>query len=347
MNAIHKSFGITVRGIDLEKRCVDVVASTDAIDAHGEIVDQSWDLKRYSANPVVLYNHNVDADDPEDSLPIGYAENVKVVKGQLEATLCFVTEKANKLAELVWQGFVQKSLRAVSVGFFPRNIRTEMVDGEEVYRLLDNELFEISVCPMGSNPEAVRKAAEVRHQAYRLDAKKTAPAAETTDMNEAEIKALREEHTKALETERAAKAVAAKDAADARAALDATNKTLKALLAGQPEEHESGDASVLVAKAHARMNAEIKAMTDKLTEQEVDALIGVKITPAQKSAWLDLAKSSRKSFDSLLAVTPDLNLGAKVLGADPNPKSSLPAPATVAGKSIAGDDLAALADATN
>src|SRR5687768_10251178 len=102
---VRRSFGITVRSINDDERSVDVIASTDAIDAYGEIVEQDWDLKRYRANPVVLYNHNregwLETLDPEYTLPVGFAKNVGVVDGKLQATLCFVDEKASPMAERV------------------------------------------------------------------------------------------------------------------------------------------------------------------------------------------------------------------------------------------------------
>src|SRR5689334_6762020 len=94
---MHRSFGITIKAgwVDDKKRSVRVIASTAAIDSYDEIVEQSWQLERYRSNPVVLYGHNRVGflglgGAPEKTLPVGYASDVAVVNGQLEATLNFV-----------------------------------------------------------------------------------------------------------------------------------------------------------------------------------------------------------------------------------------------------------------
>lgn len=135
-----------------DTRSIDVIASTEAVDSYGEIVEQSWDLARYKANPVVLFAHN------SRELPIGSARDVKVEDGALVATLDFVSAEANPKAEQVWQLIQQGALRAVSVGFRPRTVRSEKRDGKEVYVLADNELHEISVVPIPANPEALARA---------------------------------------------------------------------------------------------------------------------------------------------------------------------------------------------
>jgi HK97 family phage prohead protease len=132
-----------------EQRSVDVIASTDAQDSYGDIVEQVWDLERYGANPVVLFAHN------SRELPIGKASDIGVVDGQLRAKLHFVDAKANPLAEQVWQSIKQGSLRAVSVGFYPKDVRWEKRDGREVMVLSNNELLEISVTPVPANPDAL------------------------------------------------------------------------------------------------------------------------------------------------------------------------------------------------
>jgi HK97 family phage prohead protease len=151
MNEILRlSCGFQVRGLADEKRSVDVIASTAAIDSYGEIVAQSWDLKRYLSNPIVLYGHN------SWDMPIGFASNVRVEDGKLLATLNLVDEKASPMAERVWQGIKQGSLRAVSVGFRTRSKPTSVeVEGKQVLVLSDNELIEISVVPIPANPEAL------------------------------------------------------------------------------------------------------------------------------------------------------------------------------------------------
>lgn len=130
-----------------ERRALDVIASTDAVDSYGEIVAQQWQLERYAANPVVLYSHE------SHELPIGRAENVRVEDGKLLATLVLAT--GTERAEEVWSLVQQGMLRGVSVGFRPHTTRWEKRDGREVLVLDDNELLEISITPIPANPEAL------------------------------------------------------------------------------------------------------------------------------------------------------------------------------------------------
>lgn len=182
MELINRTLSISSSdSIDEEKRSVRVVASSTAIDSYGEIVEQSFRLERYQRNPVVLYGHNKSGilglgGAPEDTLPIGYASELGVSGGKLLATLNFVDEKANPLAPLVFEGFKQGSIRAVSIGFYPHEVREETRNGEDVFVLSQNELFEISVVPMGANPDAVRLSVdESRHQVRKRLAKMSNP----------------------------------------------------------------------------------------------------------------------------------------------------------------------------
>jgi len=142
---------LAIRKVKAEERSIEVTASTAIVDSYGDIVEQTWDLERYNANPVVLYGHD------SDELPIGHASGIGVQDGKLQATLNFVNAEANPLAEKVWNSIQQKSLRAVSVGFLPKDTRWETRDGKEVYVMANNELHEISVVPVPANREALMR----------------------------------------------------------------------------------------------------------------------------------------------------------------------------------------------
>src|SRR5206468_1279430 len=114
---LRRAFAVQCKAQGENSRAIDVIASTDAVDLDNEVLVQDWSLERYRANPVVLYFHNWISSEPEDTLPIGFATDVGVIDGRLQATLNFVDEKASELAERCYQGFRQGSLRAVSVGF--------------------------------------------------------------------------------------------------------------------------------------------------------------------------------------------------------------------------------------
>jgi HK97 family phage prohead protease len=140
-------------GIDKAKRTATFIASTDAVDSYCEIVDQEeWNFSRFEANPVILFAHD------SRSLPIGKATGWRVEKGadgrkQLVIDVYF--SKVNPFAELCWQMVLEDTLRACSVGFMPGGFEEREIDGKKRIALLRNQLFELSICPVPANPEAV------------------------------------------------------------------------------------------------------------------------------------------------------------------------------------------------
>lgn len=144
---------VNLRMLEEKSRSVEVVASTASLDSHGTVLEQKWDLTRYEANPVVLWAHNSGLGQAEP--PIGYASDVRVESGQLKAKVTFVDAEASPLAERVWAGVKQKSIRGLSVGFRSRSSRVEQRDGKDIVVLSDNELFEISFVPVPSNSETL------------------------------------------------------------------------------------------------------------------------------------------------------------------------------------------------
>lgn len=303
--------GISLKSIDVEKRRVDFIASTDAVDTYDEIVDQgSWELDKFLANPVILFAHNSRA------LPIGKAVDVGVKNGRLECTIEFATEDANPEAEKVWKLIQGGFLRAVSVGFIPRDYKWEKRDGKDVFVLYGNSLREISVTPVPANHEALAKM-RARAMAER-SAKNEAPRAqETNHMDQVTKDALaaKDLELKAagdkLEAATKALAEAGVEAKAAKDALDAANKATEALksLLGCKADEKLED----VAK---RLVEEKAALADSLTERDVDALIGEKLTPAQKDDFLALAKRDRAQFDAIVKGLPDLKLNERIVAKD-------------------------------
>ncbi len=356
---------INEKAIDEARRQVPFVASTEAIDSYGEIVKQNWRLERYLNNPVVLYNHQRFGDD----LPIGTA-TVSVVSGRLECVITFVTADANPLAERVWQSVRQRSLRAVSVGFRPHDVRMEIHNDREIYILDDNELFEISVTPIGANPEALAKAKSAAREQARSQQPRVITRATEQDMDLKELQARLEQHAidlKAAQDKLTAKdgelAAATKraDVAEARAdALDSSAKELSAKLKTATDSAtlavdmlKSIDASLdealgpipagTVLKTADRIAAIVKTNKDLLekgVKAEVAALVGKKIGKAQEEKFVKLALKDRETFDEIVAGLPDLGgegsggLLQKQMGADPNP------PPQVTVDKNAGDALA-------
>lgn len=330
---VRRAFGITIKSgsLDEKRRSVRVIASTAAIDSYDEIVEQSWQLERYKQNPVVLYGHNRVGflglgGDPEKTLPVGYASDVSVVNGQLEATLNFVDEAANPMAVKVWEQFKQGGMRAVSVGFYPNTVREEKRDDKDIYVLADNELFEISAVPIPANPEAVALSAErtsERAWFHERAHNKTpaAPAAQETDEM-----SLTPEQIKKLQDDLAAKTIectalagtvttiteSLKTATDSLTALDA------ALAPMVGEEHAKAaplDKVKVIAKA-------IATERDAAVTAEVKALVGKKIAPAQEADFVALRKSSPESFASIVKGLPDMPHSKETTPPEANPTES-------------------------
>jgi HK97 family phage prohead protease len=343
---VRRSFGVTVRALNTEERSVQVVVSTDSLDAHGDVVDQDWNLKRYKRNPVVLWSHNNSFfSGPEADLPIGYAKDVAVRDGQLEATLIFVDEKANPMAEKVWQGFRQKSLHAVSAGFRPHTVSREVDDDFEFYRLSDNELYEISVCPIPANPDAVAKSKALA-QLERLAGPKTTKASTTPVVTPNGAKQETstmdlEQRIKELEASAAKHAEAMSTTTKALETANAQNADLKSKL--EASEKSLSETTAKLTEATAKIDAEskrAKAAEDALITSGVDALVGKKIEPAERDELVELALSNKALFDRLMAKRAPLPtaVGKVVIEAE----KGIPTPPTA--DSGNGDALAALID---
>lgn len=265
---VRRSHGFTLRSLDPEKRSIEVVASSESLDSHDEVVEQKWDFGRFKQNPVILWAHN--RAPGHDGKPIGRGEDWKVeqTKDGPQLIMRIVFAK-HAFAQEIWELFQDDMLRAVSVGFRPRDVRLEKRAGEEVFVLSDNELFELSVVPIGSNPDALAKSHDsISHlkDAARMGAREVQPEPvseeKRNEMSDAE-----------------------KDLKDLRASLEESRgetkaaqielKELKASLAAMTTER---DAALAISKTHEA----------KLVELEVDALVGKKIDPAQKADFIEL-----------------------------------------------------------
>jgi len=296
--------GLELRSFDKTSRHVEFVASTDAVDSYEEIVEQDWQLERYRANPVVLFGH-----DSRD-LPIGKATFCEVVQRngrmQLECTIQIASAKANPLAEQVWNSIEEGTLRAVSVGFIPGEVRAEKRSGRQVLVLSKNELIEISVVPIPANPEALAKmkakafAAATENQQLALPAV-TENTMDEKQMNERVAKADAEKgHAEKVLTD------TQKELTSTKAALAAVEATVKAVETdrdAQKARAEKAEAGVI--------------------DAEVEALVGKKIAPAEKADMVELAKTNRPLFERIVKARPEMKLLGGVSGADKVPATDL------------------------
>ncbi|HEY1956704.1 MAG TPA: HK97 family phage prohead protease [Polyangiaceae bacterium] len=286
---------LCIRAKRLETREADFVASTDAVDAYDEIVAQNWDLDRFKANPVILWAHN------SRELPIGKATRCEMVGGRLECTIKFASEKANPQAEQVWQLVQDDMLRAVSVGFYPRTVRSEKRDDKDVYVLDDNELHEISVVPVPANPEALAKMKQRALERAHVEIE-AMTLKEMQDRAEVAEKLAKDHEERAAAAENASKA------------LKVESEKLAADLASEKAAHVA-----TTEKLAAATKAQAEA-ADALLVKEVDALVGVKFTPAERDAQLEFARANPEMFKKLADARPALAiLGSSVVTPEATP----------------------------
>jgi hypothetical protein len=280
----HREFDFEVKAVNVEERSIDVVASTDTMDAHGDVVEQDWDLKRYLVNPVILFNHNRfdsspysmgGAVDPKALLPLGRGENTRVEGGKLKTTIIFASDDGNPFAGQIFHLFKEKILRAVSVGFKPGEVTLVDKDSKRpYYRLSKCELREISVVPIGSNPDAVAKSIEFErsHLALMAPNDGASPQKESTMTDE--------EMQKAIDDQRVAKAVAEKAAEEA-------------IVRAKALEQEVAAEKALNAKLETDLAAERAANVEAqkgLVAAALDSRQGVKFAPAEREDLEALAK---------------------------------------------------------
>lgn len=308
------------KAFDISGRTADFVASTDAIDAHDEIVDQStWQLDDYLKNPVVLFGHN------SRELPIGTCVDVAVRNNRLECRIKFATEEMNPLAEQVWKMVQAKILRALSVGFIPKSYRIEMRDGREILVWSSCVLKEISVVPVPANGEALAKMkakAFDKQPPAPLEAipnttEAAAPRKDENIMTEKELLAKVEELTEknsalaiqvgAIGGERDAAKKTASDVEAKAKALETENASLKTDNSALKTQN---DALVTERDAQKKRADELEAKT---IEQEVDALVGKQITAAEKPLFVDLRKSNPELFTKMIAQRQPMRLEEQVV----------------------------------
>lgn len=145
-----------VRTIDTEKRIIDFIISTDAVDRMFDTVAvDGWELTAFKKNPVVLFAHD------HAQPPIAKAKSVKVdeiKKGKkaLVSRAEFMSEEISPFAFSIFRMFVEGFMKATSVGFVP--LEFKFAEGEDRPFGIDfikQELIEFSAVPVPANPEAL------------------------------------------------------------------------------------------------------------------------------------------------------------------------------------------------
>lgn len=188
---------------DKDSRRVTFVASDGTRDSAGTVLNQSgWSLDRFNKNGVIGYQHNVYGgygDNPDNVIGKGRAY---VEGGKLLVDVDFEPREINELADKIYQKILFGSLKAVSVGFLPQGKGKwgkgeESLDGDKpTYYYAGQELLEVSVVNIPANPNAIKKALEMRDEELRE--LREQPDEEEKSGDEAELAALRAEQERQL-----------------------------------------------------------------------------------------------------------------------------------------------------
>ena len=181
MENIIRQFGeVRANGDD---RKVKFIFSTDAPDRHRTVLNpEGWELDHFNKNGIAGYMHDVYGgilgSNPDDV--IGKAR-AWVEDGKLMGSIEFEPKEINEKAEKIYQKIRFGSLNAVSVGFVEKGEGHRGVkdNGEDpgLYYFGGQELLEISVVNIPSNPEALKQRAfEPVYDKEMMDAMKAVTA---------------------------------------------------------------------------------------------------------------------------------------------------------------------------
>jgi len=140
------------------ERQYEFTASTADMDRDGEVIDVSgWDLKNFKKNPVIMFAHDY------RTLPIGKATKIGVRDGKLVDVVEFPPEGTYEFADIVQRLVDTGYLKTQSVGFIPKKWEdADFEDDEKGQKprrtYTKQELLEISIVPVPSNPNALMNA---------------------------------------------------------------------------------------------------------------------------------------------------------------------------------------------
>ena len=185
-----------------EGRKLTFVASDGTRDSAGTVLNvDGWDLQRFNKNGIIGYQHKVygswsDTENPDNVIGKGraYVEDKKLM-----VEVEFEPAEINELAEKIYRKLLFGSLKAVSVGFVPIG-EGHFGEGDEAFRKENEtyyfegqELLEVSVVNIPSNPNAVKKAIEddeFMNAVRAEEEKKTAPAPEPEEVRDMTLEAM-------------------------------------------------------------------------------------------------------------------------------------------------------------
>jgi HK97 family phage prohead protease len=164
----------TVLSADDDSREISYVYSDETQDRYGDRIRvKGWRLDNYKANPVALWQHDMDQ-------PIGVSREVKTVLGdspRLIGTIKYADPGTSAFHDATYLLAKQGILKAVSVGFDPLEMyrpkgaeeRNELGLGQYGVDIRGADLLEISLVSIPANPNAMQLALEPLFKSGELD----------------------------------------------------------------------------------------------------------------------------------------------------------------------------------
>jgi len=129
---------------------LEFILSDATPDRMGDVIEaEGWDLSNFKKNPIALFNHNA-------NFPIGKWVNVRTVNGELRSRLQLAPAGTSDRIDEIRRLVEADILRAVSVGFLPKESEPLAKGGG--YRFRKTELVETSLVSIPANPNALAVA---------------------------------------------------------------------------------------------------------------------------------------------------------------------------------------------
>ena len=145
MKLKYSNLHFTPKSVNETEYTLRATFSTNDTDRHGEVVDQSWNLKDFMLNPVVLFGHN------HNQPPIGTVTELGYdAKGNLEGEIKFAAEEY-PFAKVIWNLYKNGFMKSFSVGFMSG--QKDIEGGQTI--LKDNTLLEVSTVSIPANAMAI------------------------------------------------------------------------------------------------------------------------------------------------------------------------------------------------
>ena len=146
----EKGANAVVRKTHAEKvEGMNFVMSDETPDRMDDIIlSDGWDLEHFKRNPIALFGHRSD-------FPIGTWSNIRVenkqLKGQLDLAPAGTSDRIDEIRKLIDAGI----LKAVSVGFRPKESKPRPEKDGFGYFFTKQELVETSLVSVPANPNAL------------------------------------------------------------------------------------------------------------------------------------------------------------------------------------------------